>query len=80
MDMISKWIGNKTVKWETHLDFVTDFLLNVHFVGKIEITTATGATRLWNEDYGSGLCCTLSYLGGSECSLRFFQCSFALFY
>jgi len=59
------------VKRKAHFNLVTGSGVNLHFVGEVEVTMATGSAWLWNEGHGGRLHCGLSYLGGGDSSLDF---------
>ena len=67
------------MKWEADLNLVAEFLVDPHFVGEVEVTAATGATRFRNESYGDRRCCALVRSGGDKCSPDFSQCGLSLF-
>jgi len=69
VDNISQWI-EECRKWEAHLNLMADLLVNLHFVGEIEVATAASAAWLWNEGRGGGLCRILGCLGSGECGLH----------
>jgi hypothetical protein len=68
------------VKWEVYLNLVTEFLVDPHFVGKVEFAAATGATRFWNEGYSGRWHHTLVCLGGGKYSPHFSQRGLSRFY
>ena len=59
------------MKRKAHFNLVMGSSVNLHFVGEVEVTMATGSMWHWNEGHGGRLHCGLSYLSSGDSSLDF---------